>query len=110
MKDYIQVTTTIDTNARAERLAQALLEKRLAASVQVVPCWSAYRWQGRIERGREFRCAIKTRADLWPELVALIRSLHPYEVPEIFATAILDVTQAYGAWLDEELAEAHDGR
>ena len=37
MKDYIQVTTTIDTNARAERLARALLEKRLAASVQVVP-------------------------------------------------------------------------
>ena len=40
----------------------------------------------------------------------MIRSLHPYDVPEIFATAILDVTQAYGAWLDEELAEAHDGR
>lgn len=103
MPPYIQVDTTAATQDEAETIARALLEARLAACVQIVPCQSLYRWQGKVEEARELRCTVKTRLDLLPEVSALITSLHSYEVPEIVASTLVDGSAAYLDWLAAEL-------
>ena len=103
MTPYIQVVTTLPDHAGAEHLAAHLLEHRLAACVQISPCTSWYRWQGAIEQSAEMVCTIKSRRDLFAELCRAIRSLHPYEVPEILATPVVDGGGSYLEWLDKEL-------
>lgn len=108
MTPYIQVVTTLPDQAGAERLAAHLLEQRLAACVQISPCSSWYHWQGAIEQGSEMICTIKSRRDLFPELCQVIRSLHPYEVPEILATPVVDGGKAFLDWLEKELRPAEE--
>jgi periplasmic divalent cation tolerance protein len=70
----------------AEQIARALVERRLAACVNVIPgVISLYWWQGEISRDEESTLLIKTRAELVPELTEAIRGLHPYSVPEVIA-------------------------
>ena len=103
MTPYIQVVTTLPDRASAEQLAARLLEERLAACVQISTCTSWYRWQGAIEQGEEQVCTIKSRRDLFPNLCRMIRSLHPYQVPEILASPVVDGGESYLAWLGQEL-------
>jgi periplasmic divalent cation tolerance protein len=104
MSEYIQVLTTVSQPQDAERIAQVLLERRLAACVQVFgPTTSTYRWQGKIEVAQEWQCWAKTRRDLFPELESAIRGLHPYEVPEIVALPIVEGYAPYLAWVDCEV-------
>ena len=104
MAGYLSVTTTVDSLAAAERIAAALLDARLAACVQIEgPLESRYHWKGAVERIREWRCTIKTRADLFEALQAALRAAHPYETPEILAHAVVRGSEAYLAWLDAEL-------
>ncbi len=78
---------------------------RLAACVQVLgPITSTYRWQGKIETGSEWLCVVKSREERYDELERAIRSLHPYEVPEILATPVTAGNPAYLAWLEAETA------
>lgn len=105
MTNYIQVATTTENEADALRIAQALVEQRLAACVQVSgPVTSTYRWQGKIETGQEWRCVAKSRAELYERIEETIRQEHPYDVPEILATPILAGSEGYLRWMDEELA------
>jgi periplasmic divalent cation tolerance protein len=100
--DCCQVTTTVATQADAERIAAALVEERLAACVQVAgPIISAYRWQGAIERATEWYCHCKTTWARYPALEARLRELHPYETPEIIALPIVAGSPAYLAWIEE---------
>lgn len=90
---------------RAEEIARALVEQKLAACVNVLPgVVSIYRWKGAIERGEESTLLIKTRDDLVPSLMEAIRKIHPYEVPEIVALPVDadGVNPAYLAWVDSE--------
>jgi len=104
MTTAIQVVTTIDTEEGATRLARMLVERRLAACVQVAgPVASVYRWQGRVEEAREWQCLIKTRADLFDAVAAAIRALHAYELPEIIALPIVAGDPAYLDWLRREV-------
>ncbi len=104
MTDHLQVLTTIDSEEAAERIAAALVERRLAACVQVVgPISSTYRWQGEVERAREWTCVAKTAAERYPEVEAAIRELHPYEEPEIVATPIVAGSAGYLSWISESL-------
>jgi periplasmic divalent cation tolerance protein len=105
MPQYIQVVTTVERREDAQRIAQALVEQRLAACVQVLgPITSTYRWHGQIETAQEWQCWAKTRGELFNEVEQAIRAIHPYEVPEILATAVLAGNAGYLAWLDEQLA------
>ena len=102
MADCCQVTTTVATQADAERIAAALVEERLAACVQVAgPIISTYRWQGAVERVTEWHCHCKTTRARYPALEARLRELHPYETPEIIALPIGAGSPAYLAWIEE---------
>jgi len=103
MGSYIQVVTTVTDRATAEQLAASLLEQRLAACVQIAPCSSWYRWQGKIEQSEELVCTIKTRHDLFPEVCRAIRAMHPYQIPEILAMPVIAGAESYLAWMEQEL-------
>lgn len=102
MTDYVQVTTTTETQANARTIAHEVVGKRLAACVQVIgPITSTYWWQGKIEITEEWLCVIKSKVALYKELEQTIRAIHPYEEPEIIATPIAKGSKGYLVWLDE---------
>jgi periplasmic divalent cation tolerance protein len=107
MSRYIQVVTTTGQKDDAERIARALVEARLAACVQIVgPITSIYHWRGAIETAQEWQCWAKTRQDLFAAIERAVAELHPYEVPEILAVAVVEASAAYRAWLEAELTSA----
>ena len=94
------VLTTADSEELAQRLATALVERRLAACVNIVaPVRSVYRWKGKIVSDEERLLLIKTSAERFRELREVIRELHSYEVPEVIALRIEDGDEAYLKWL-----------
>ena len=100
---YIQVITTISDKQGAERIAAKLLDKRLAACVQIIgPMKSVYRWRGKIVRSKEWICLIKTKKALYKKVEAAIKKIHPYEVPEIIASPILNGDIGYLKWISTE--------
>jgi periplasmic divalent cation tolerance protein len=100
--NILQIITTTPTIDDARRMARALVEKRLAACVQIVgPIESVYRWEGKIETANEWQCWIKTRGEHYDAVKRLIRELHPYEVPEIL-TLVAEGSKAYLDWLNKE--------
>jgi len=106
MNEYIQVATTVATEEEAIAIAGLLVEQRLAACVQVIgPMTSHYRWRGKIETAGEYLCLAKSRATLYSEIEAAIKSIHPYEVAEIIATPITAGSKEYLAWLAAEVKE-----
>ena len=107
MSGFIQTMTTVEKKEDAEKIARVILEKRLGACVQIAgPVSSHYWWQGKIDSAEEYLCVIKSRAELYPELEAAIKKVHPYEVPEIMAVPVTSLSAEYGKWLEKELAPA----
>jgi periplasmic divalent cation tolerance protein len=102
------VLTNLPDRAAAERLADALIEKRVAACVNILaPCRSVYRWQGTVQRDEEHPMLIKTTEERYAALEAAIRAGHPYELPEIIA---LPIERGLPAYLDWVAAEAAGGK
>jgi periplasmic divalent cation tolerance protein len=102
MNEFVQVTTAAGNRDEAERIATALVERRLSGCVQIVgPVRSVYRWQGAIEQGDEWLCLVKTTRAAYQEVEATIQALHSYECPEVIATPIVEGSAAYLAWLGE---------
>ena len=96
------VLTTVATPDDARRLADGLLDQRLAACVQTLAIQSAYRWKGAIQREPEQLLLIKTRAALYPAVEAYLRAHHPYELPEIVRLPIAAGSPDYLRWLAAE--------
>ncbi len=95
------VLTTCPDAASAERIARTLVEEGLAACVNILPPMrSIYRWKGKIEDASEQLLVIKSAAARFPAIRDRLRSLHPYELPEIIAVPIVDGLPAYLAWLN----------
>jgi periplasmic divalent cation tolerance protein len=104
MTDCVQVLTTAGSEEEAGRIAAVLVEKRLAACVQVVgPIVSRYRWQGAIEEAREWQCLAKTTRPAYEAVEAAIREAHSYDEPEIIATPIVAGSAGYLAWIAENV-------
>ena len=105
MTDKIVVLTNCGSAEEAARIARALVEKKLAACVNVMPPGrSIYRWKGGIEDQQESLLVIKTSRALFNDLRVEIEKLHSYEVPEVIAVPIVDGSDGYLEWLDRELA------
>jgi len=97
------VLTNLPDRAAAERLADALVEQRLAACVNLLaPCRSSYRWEGAIQCDEEHPMLIKTTAARYPALEAAIRAAHPYELPEIVAVPVERGLAGYLDWVAAE--------
>ncbi len=104
MSDCIQVLTTAGSEEEAGRIAEVLVERRLAACVQVVgPVVSRYRWQGAVEEEREWQCLVKTTRAAYEAVEAAIRKGHSYDEPEIIATPIVAGSAGYLAWIEENV-------
>jgi periplasmic divalent cation tolerance protein len=106
MPGPLQITTTAGSRDEAERIAAALVERRLAACVQIVgPVRSVYRWQGAVEQADEWLCLVKSTAERLPGIEAALGELHSYECPELIATPIVGGSEAYLQWLAEQTAQ-----
>jgi len=99
----IVVITNLPDRAAADRLAGELVERRLAACVNILaPCRSVYRWKGAVQHEEEHPMLIKTTAERYPAIEAAIRAGHPYELPEIVALDVVHGLPAYLAWVSGE--------
>jgi periplasmic divalent cation tolerance protein len=97
------VLTSLPDRASAEKLAEALVGKQLAACVNVLaPCRSVYRWKGAIQKDEEHPLLIKTTAERYPALEDAIRAAHPYELPEIIAVPVVQGLPEYLDWVVTE--------
>jgi uncharacterized protein involved in tolerance to divalent cations len=100
----IQVQTTFASAEDAARVAQALLAERLAACCQIVPAvTSLYVWDGKLREEPEVLLLVKTTELRWHELRDRIVELHPYDTPELIATAVNNVTFEYMAWVKDSV-------
>jgi periplasmic divalent cation tolerance protein len=100
MSGALAVLSTVGTSEDAERIARELVERGLAACVNVVSgVTSFYRWEGRVARDQETLLVIKTRADGFEPLRQALVALHPYDVPEVIALPIERGHPPYLEWL-----------
>lgn len=103
MTDTLIVFTNLPDRASAVQLARALVEKRLAACVNVLgEIASVYRWKGEVASETEVAVLIKTRASVYAALEASIKALHPYDIPEIVAVPVASGLPAYLDWVTAE--------
>jgi periplasmic divalent cation tolerance protein len=104
MSDHCVVTCAAGTVDEARALAGALLDRRLAACVQLIPVESHYVWQGERVDDAETLLLVKTRTELYPALEAAVAELHSYEVPELLRLDVAGGLPAYLRWIDEVTA------
>jgi periplasmic divalent cation tolerance protein len=103
---FAVVLTTAGSEEEASRIAEALVTRRLAACVSVVPgVVSHYRWHGQVCRDEERLLLIKTTERLFPEVKDAILELHSYELPELLMLRVGDGEARYLAWLEQALVE-----
>jgi periplasmic divalent cation tolerance protein len=101
MTDKRIVLTTCGSAEEAERIAHALVERQLAACVNIVPqIRSVYRWQGKVESASEWLLVVKTTAGKFAGVRDAIRELHSYELPECIAIDISDGSPEYLKWME----------
>ena len=96
----IVVLLTAADGAEATRIAELLVNKKLAACVQILPeIESVYRWDGEVQRDREILILAKTTAAQFDDLEKAVREIHSYDTPEIVAVPMSHVSEPYRAWL-----------
>lgn len=101
MNKYILVLTTVDDRKKAEEIARFLVEKKVAACVNIVEGNSFYKWKEKIEETKEFLLFIKGKN--FPEIERKIKEIHTYEVPEIIQLEINKGNEKYLRWIDDSL-------
>jgi periplasmic divalent cation tolerance protein len=107
MERAVFVYTTWASTVEAERAGKAIVERRLAACVNILPGMiSHYWWEGKVERGEEAVMIIKTRASRAGAVEAAVRELHSYTTPAILVLPLESVEQTYFAWLMAETEAA----
>ena len=109
--DYYIVTTAVPDRATARAIARAVVEKKLAAGVQILgPVDSHYWWQGEICQAEEYLCLCRTTTRHQPALEAEILAMHPYVTPEVTALPIASGNHDFLAWITQSTGPATDPR
>jgi len=104
MTDKIFVLTTVDKEDVANKIATSLVDRRLAACVNLVPAGvSIYRWKGKVHRDREYLLLIKTAAHLFNAVRDTIREIHTYELPEILALPVAVGDERVLQWISDSV-------
>jgi periplasmic divalent cation tolerance protein len=97
--EYCVVLTTTDSEQNAQAIVDVVLDRRLAACIQVVPMTSHYVWEGQITNAKELLLILKAKSSDYPELESAIRSAHHYEIPEIISFGIDGGYKPYLDWI-----------
>jgi len=104
-ESYIVILVTAPDTDAAHRIARKVTEAKKAACVNIIPSLSSlYWWQGKLTEENEALLLIKTRKALFNEVAALVKSVHPYQVPEIIALPVLNGNSEYLKWISETTA------
>jgi periplasmic divalent cation tolerance protein len=103
MSEVLMVITNLPDRATAERVAEALVTKNVAACVNILAeCTSVYHWEGQLNHTKEVPLLIKTTRAAYPRLEDALRELHPYELPELIAVPVTTGLPAYLDWVRQE--------
>ena len=100
-RKYIKIETTFEKREEAAKLAELILDAKLAGCAQIVEIGSVYNWEGKRCRDKEYLLTLKTRAELFSECEAFIKKHHSYKVPQIIATEIVFGSKDYFDWIDK---------
>ena len=104
MKKFIVISTTVEQQVDAKKLANLLFHENVIGCAQVSgPLQSYYRWEGRMENSTEYMLSVKTLAYHRQRIVQLLEKNHPYDVPEITSKVLDFVSEDYGRWLEGEV-------
>ena len=104
MTDKVLALTTAGSEAEARKIAQQLVERQLAACVNIVPrLQSVYRWQGQVETAEEFLLMIKTTKARSADVQGAIRELHSYELPECIVISMEGGSAEYLEWIEKSV-------
>lgn len=100
MNPMCMVLTTAGSSDEAKKIARALVDRRLASCVNIIPrIESVYRWKEQVESAEEWLLIIKTRTQRFEEVRSAIEELHSYELPECIMLEIAEGDKAYLDWL-----------
>lgn len=100
-EEYCIILTTFSEEKNGRRIIDTLIEKRLAACIQVIPIQSFYRWQGEVNRDNEQLMLIKTKQSLYVEVEKFILTQHAYEIPEVVLLPIEHGFAGYLEWISD---------
>lgn len=100
------VITTTSSQESAEKIIAVVMEKRLAACVQVFPVVSHYVWKDKLQKDDEILLQMKMRTEDYAALEAAIRAVHPYETPEIVRVEIAEGSEEYLDWVRDVTVKA----
>ena len=104
MSDRLVVLMTAGSYEEADRIARALVDRMLAACVNVIPgVTSVYRWQGEVQHDQEWLLVAKSRREVLADLTQCVQSLHSYDVPEVIALPLVGGSEPYLRWMDGEV-------
>ncbi|MCM8780808.1 MAG: divalent-cation tolerance protein CutA [Candidatus Omnitrophica bacterium] len=105
---YIVIIVSTSCKKEAERIAQAVVEHKLAPCANIIDnCESIFWWRKKIEKTEETILLLKSKKSNFNNIVRLVKSLHSYEVPEIIALPIVDGNADYLRWIDESVRRSH---
>lgn len=106
MTDKVLVLSTASSQEEANQIATALVERKLAACVNIIPrIQSVYRWEGKVESAEEFLLVIKTVKARQDELQSAIRKLHSYELPEFIVISTESGSAEYLKWIEDSVPD-----
>jgi len=104
MTDKRLVLTTAGSVDEARRIAEGLVEKKLAACVNIVPkAVSIYRWKGKTEESEEWLLWIKTTESAFPKVCEAIKQMHSYELPECLCLSVEGGSEEYLKWIEDSM-------
>ena len=103
-EQYLIILNTCPDKESANRVANTLVENRIAACVNIIPgLTSVYHWQGKIERSEEYLLVIKSTQTAYEQVESTIRLTHPYELPEVIAVPLTTGFAPYLAWISKNI-------
>ena len=109
-KENVVIFITTDTEEKAQDVAKALLNNKLAACVNIVPKISSlFWWNDTLDSAQENLLIVKSKTSLLPQIVILVKDVHSYETPEIIALPIIGGNPDYLKWIDKEVKQGITG-
>ncbi|MCU4676300.1 divalent-cation tolerance protein CutA [Catenovulum sp. 2E275] len=105
MSEFIQINLTCADKILARHIAKQLVEQNLAACAQIIDSMtSIYHWQGKIEQDAESLIQLKSHISLFEQIEQQVKTMHPYDVPEIIAIPLVAISKDYQTWLSQNCA------